>query len=72
MRVELVPRDKSGKALAPVPLGDVTASDGGVVKPSFVLSDVRVGTHDLVLRGADSGTRLVLKLVLVREEDAPQ
>jgi hypothetical protein len=69
VRVELVPRDKAGKAQAPVPLGDATASDGGVVKPSFVLSGVRVGTHDLVLRGTDSGTKLVLKLVLVREED---
>lgn len=71
VHVELVPRDKSGKPSSPVPLDDVTASDGGTVTPGFVLSDVRVGTHDLVLRGSDSGTKLVLKLVLVREEDTP-
>ncbi|MFC8796701.1 Ig-like domain-containing protein [Promicromonospora sp. NPDC057138] len=69
VHVTLMPRDKAGKALTPVPLDDVTASDGGTVTPGFVLSGVRVGTHDLVLRGTDSGTELRLKLVLVRAED---
>lgn len=68
VQVQLVPRDKAGKPLAPVSLGDVTASDGGTVTPRFVLRNVRVGTHDLVLRGGDSGKKLVLKLVLVRAE----
>lgn len=68
VHVELVPRDKSGRPLSPVPLGDVTADEGGTVTPRFTLSNVRVGSHELVLRGAGSGTELVLKVVVARPE----
>ncbi|MEU4388609.1 Ig-like domain-containing protein [Promicromonospora sp. NPDC023805] len=45
-------------------LGEVTATDGGTVTPRFVVPRVRPGSHDLVLRGASSGTELVLRLVV--------
>lgn len=47
-----------------LPLGEVTATDGGTVTPRFVVPRVRPGSHDLVLRGASSGTKLVLRLVV--------
>jgi hypothetical protein len=62
--VELRPRSRPGTDGAPLPLTEVTASDGGTVTPAFVVPRVRGGSHWLVLRGADSGTELILKIVV--------
>ncbi len=61
--VELRSSPRTGK---PLPLGEVTATDGGTVTPRFVVPRVRDGSHCLVLRGAESGTELVLKIVVRR------
>jgi hypothetical protein len=62
--VELRPGSWPGQGGAPLPLTEVSASDGGAVTPTFVVPRVRAGSHWLVLRGAESGTQLILKIVV--------
>jgi hypothetical protein len=64
--VELRPRRHGGASGPALPLGEVTATDGGTVTPRFVTPRVSNGSHRLVLRGAESGAELVLKIVVRR------